>query len=68
MKHGKYKSRKNRKRALGLGKTGHEGTVESNINPSFRLDGIVARLKSAFGSSKHRKARIQRFQARHRAR
>ena len=34
--------------------------------PRSAGDGIVARLKKAFGQSKHRAARIQRFRSRHR--
>lgn len=62
---GRYRSRKNMKRALGLGKTGHEGLTERRPMPGF-LPSIVERVRSKFGSSKHRKARVLRFQARQR--
>ena len=63
MRYGKYKSRRNKKRALSLKQYGHEGSTEFTPMPNL---GIVERLKSAFGSSKHRKARMQRFKARQR--
>lgn len=61
---GKYKSRKNKKRALGLGKTGHEGFTEKNLMTAWTPGKILDSLKSKFGISKHRGARTLRFKAR----
>lgn len=66
MKNSKYKSRKNRKHALRLKQTGNDGRLVSpgGISPMFQQ--LVERLKSVFGSSKHRTARVARFQSRQR--
>jgi len=67
MKPHNYKSRKTRKRALDLGHTGHEGTMTAHAMVPRVLGSIVKRLKETFGMSKHRKARVSRFQARQRS-
>ena len=57
-------SRKAYKKAVHLTQHGHEGKAERNPMPNFPGMGIVEKLKSKFGSSKHRTARILRFKAR----
>ena len=72
MKPHNYKSNKARKRSLANKSSGWRKQTYRGV-PDFSLmraigDGIVKRMKKAFGSSKHRGARIKRFQARQRRR
>lgn len=60
----KYKSRKNRKRALGLGKIGSDANIRDDRPASALVQSLIGQLTSAFGTSKHRKARQQRFKSR----
>ncbi len=64
---GKYKSRKNKKRAMSLRQYGGDGYIYTELVAPFYTD-IMKRLRDAFGSSKHRGARMLRFNARQRGR
>ena len=65
MRDRQFRSRKTRKRALKLNQHGHSDGMDLSP-PTGRdfLTPLIDRLRGAFGSSKHRGARKQRFKAR----
>ncbi len=60
-----FKSRKTKRRAITRRQYGGEGHVYTDLKPPI-FGGIVNRLREAFGVSKHRSARVLRFNARNR--
>jgi hypothetical protein len=63
----KYRSRKTMKKALHLKQSGGDGIdVEGPTGIPGAALGILDALKQTFGLSKHRGARVQRFESRQR--
>jgi len=60
-----FKSRKTKKRAMTRRQYGGEGHVYTGFKTPI-FGGIVNRLRETFGASKHRSARVLRFNARNR--
>ncbi len=61
---GRFRSRRSMRRTLHRRQYGLKNTLD--YSRSVPMQGIVSRLKQAFGASKHRRARVSRFQARQR--
>ena len=61
------RSRKSYKKAVHLKQVSSDGQLVSPGGLVRRIEGVVDIFKKAFGNSKHRKARVQRFNARQRS-
>ncbi len=63
---GRFRSRKARKRATTTVYQKSEGLSGFTRIPGWSGGNIVDRVRQAFGASKHRSARVARYQARQR--